>query len=143
MKQRQRRLLWLFIIPVIMIIAVIIYSVNEYTRSVPDTSRMQASFHVTAQDLIDDFVREERSATGKYAGNVVSVYGMVDKIQLNRSGYSVYLKASSPMSSVLCQFPEEASTDIKALKPGMLTTVKGICTGYLMDIILERCVVDK
>ena len=142
MKQKQRKLLWLFIVPVIMMVVVVIYSVNEYTRGLPGTSRMHAIFHVTADDLVSDFLMEERSATDKYAGKVVSVYGMVNKIQIGRSGYSVYLNASSPTSSVLCQFPEDASTEIKSLKPGMLITVKGICTGYLMDIVLERCVVD-
>jgi len=34
----------------------------------------------------------------------------------------------------------ESSNDIQNLKEGQIVVLKGVCTGFLMDVILVRCV---
>ena len=40
--------------------------------------------------------------------------------------------------SVLCHLSEEATKEMSVLIEGQTITVKGICTGYLMDVILIK-----
>jgi hypothetical protein len=46
-------------------------------------------------------------------------------------------------SGINCSMDEEYNNDIKDLKQGDTVTVKGICSGLLLDVILTRCVVVK
>jgi hypothetical protein len=46
------------------------------------------------------------------------------------------------MSRVSCVMEEEYKTFLsRKLKKGDTVTIKGICTGRIMDIVLDRCVI--
>jgi hypothetical protein len=47
-----------------------------------------------------------------------------------------------PGTSVVCQFGRESNEETKDLKKGDLVTIEGICSGYLMDVVMVRCVLD-
>ena len=56
---------------------------------------------------------------------------------------TVILNDGSSISSVICQFEKENVWEVKDLKEGDNITIKGICTGYLMDVVMVRCVVGQ
>ena len=143
MRHQKKRYLKVILVFASMIAVLLAFTSLEYTRKVPDTGRMQASFHLTAEELVKDFVDEESRATEKYSGSVLNVYGMIDKIEANEEGYTLFLKSTSSQTFVMCQFGQENAKDIEPLKEGMLITVKGVCSGYLMDIVLDRCVIQE
>ena len=42
---------------------------------------------------------------------------------------------------VLCHLSQEATKQLRFFKEGETVTLKGICTGYLMDAILIECII--
>ena len=50
------------------------------------------------------------------------------------------LDGGSMLGAVVCNMSEKSSNDI-ILDIGESATIKGTCSGYLMDVILERSVV--
>ena len=66
------------------------------------------------------------------------VSGTVDSVTEDSLGYSVYLKEKDAISGIVCSF-DKSSIDSARVKPGAQINVKGICTGYLMDVVLNKC----
>jgi hypothetical protein len=47
------------------------------------------------------------------------------------------------MAAVTCSFYSEEAGNIKKINPGDEVTVKGKCTGKLMDVVLNKCSLVK
>ena len=70
------------------------------------------------------------------------MHGVAHNIQITDTTATVFLNDGYSGTSVICQFGRESNEEIKDLKKGDLVTVKGICSGYLMDVVMVRCVLD-
>jgi tRNA_anti-like len=120
------------------------YGLNEYNRKHPDTHQLNAAFKVDAVDLVSLFEADASTATKQYADKVIDVHGFVSGIQVTDTSGTVFLKGGTSSSSVMCQFDQKALREITQVRNGELVTIKGICSGYLMDVVMVRCiVVDK
>ena len=117
------------------------YAAWEYNRRLPDTNRLSAAFHFKADELLRQFEDEETKATKQYAGKVIEVEGPVDSVQT--ATRTVFLNGGNSMSSILCQFDQKDLDELQDLKNARHITIKGICSGYLMDVVMVRCVVEK
>lgn len=120
------------------------YGLNEYSRRHPDTHQLNAAFKVDAIDLVSLFEADASRATKEYADKVIDVRGFVTAIQLTDTSGTVSLKGRTSSSSVMCQFDQKAFREVTELQHGQLITIKGICSGYLMDVVMVRCIlIDK
>lgn len=90
---------------------------------------------VEAAALFQAYSTNEQAANAMYIDKVVEVTGTVASVSKNNEGKTVLmLKTDDPMFGVNCTMEEEIKT-----KEGDLLTLKGICTGYLTDVVLIRC----
>lgn len=104
---------------------------NKPKQDVKDAKAIQ----VTASQLFGEYNTNEKSANTNYIDKVVAVTGVVGTVSKNAEGKTVVLlKTEDLMFGVNCTLEEAA--DIKA---GEQVTLKGICTGYLTDVVLIRC----
>ena len=142
MKKRTKKYR-IFLVAAIFI-AVIVGSngYGEYNRSLPDTHYMRAAFQLEASTFIKQFETDESKANAKYADKTISVHGVAHSIQTTDTTATVFLNDGYPGTSVVCQFGRESNEETKDLKKGDLVTIKGICSGYLMDVVMVRCVLD-
>jgi len=97
----------------------------------------------TANDLLNAFETDESAANTKYLDKIIKVNGIIKDIENNDTGeISVILATDNEMSSVICNF-DPAFKDIQKLKKGEEIVIKGLCSGYLMDVVLDRCVLAQ
>lgn len=95
---------------------------------------------VNAVALLEEYNKSETNANKKYIGKVVAVSGEVKDITKNQEGQMVVtLKTSDPMNSINCTLDQKDA----AITPGSSVTLKGLCTGYMMDVYVTRCTVIK
>jgi len=120
-----------------------VYGYVEYNRGLPDTHHLRADFKLEASDLVGKFEINEPQANAVYVDKTISVHGLVSGIQITDTSAAVFLSDGSSVTSVMCQFENASSREIKNLKKGTQATIKGICSGYLMDVVMVRCVLDK
>ena len=120
----------------------VICGVKEYNRRLADTHQLNAAFHFKADDFLRQFEAEESMATKQYAGKVISVQGLVGSVQITDTSGTVFLNDGTSMSSVMCQFDKKNFQEILELQNGESITIKGICSGYLMDVVMVRCVLE-
>ena len=101
-------------------------------RDVKDEKGIQ----VTAQAIMDAYSQDEKKANSLYLDKAIEVSGEVSGVSKNEAGKTVIsLKSSDPMGGVRCTMKEEPSN----ITNGASISVKGICTGYLMDVTLIDC----
>ena len=108
-----------------------------YTKKPTDIRSEQADFTLTAKELIKEFDENETAASAKYIDKVLIVSGKIDDINL--SSATVFLKGESPINSVTCSFYEDEKGKLSMLKKDDDITIKGKCTGKLMDVVLNNC----
>lgn len=102
----------------------------------------KADIEIVASDLIKDFEADENQANTLYLDKILAVKGAIFEIKNDSAGKSIYLKDSLNYSGVLCGFNLE--TEIPSeLAVGDTVSIKGMCSGYLMDVLLNKCSVEE
>ena len=95
---------------------------------------------VTAVELFNHYSLNETEANTKYLNKVLLVTGTVLEISSNLDGKKVLiLETDDAMFGVSCTLED---TNAK-LTVGESISVKGICTGYLADVVITNAVISK
>ncbi|MDP4208004.1 MAG: hypothetical protein Q8928_04235 [Bacteroidota bacterium] len=133
-----------FIMAVVVLAALIVFFVWSYVFKKADTSvsSQNATVELTANDLVKAFESNESTANAKYNGKVILVSGTIADVKVTTDEISVYLKEATDASGVMCSFNKVAASK-NTFKSGRKIKIKGLCTGYLMDVVLTKCAVQE
>jgi uncharacterized protein YxeA len=113
-----------------------------FTKQHKNLGKAKPDYVITAVDLQKAFEDNEATATTKYVTRILEIEGEVESVkQGEKNILSVTLKSGSDMSSVICTF--EATTDPAKFTAGSHVTVRGECSGFLMDVLMNNCVLVK
>jgi Flp pilus assembly protein CpaB len=107
----------------------------------PQTNVEQAKgIQVEAKLLFQAYSSNEQQANAAYLEKIVEVTGEVKTVTRNAEGFMVVLlKTDDPMFGINCTLEQNEVV----MKEGETVTLKGICTGYLTDVVVIRCIVIK
>ncbi|MBU0486475.1 MAG: OB-fold putative lipoprotein [Bacteroidetes bacterium] len=132
--------------------SVLYYIFNKPHRNV---SAEKPSYCCDAKSLCCEFQKNETTATEKYLNKVIQVNGIVESIEKNQKGCLVVVlsggksaESSDLMAelessgTVSCTFVEKHENNSVPEK-GDQITVKGLCTGKAMDVVLIECTFVK
>ncbi|MGV3658511.1 MAG: OB-fold protein [Chitinophagaceae bacterium] len=108
-----------------------------YNKPRTGVATVEARYTVNAADLYKEFVENENRANEKYNGEVVAVQGTVMEIQKEGDHLLMVLKGDENGGGVSCSFSGKIPT---LPAPGENVTIKGRCTGFLMDVNLVDAV---
>lgn len=104
-----------------------------------DLQKVKPAFIISAVDLQKAFEENETSAASTYVNKVLEVTGTIASVKKGENNVlSIVLKTGSDLSTVICTFPPE--TDPAKFTAGNQITVRGECSGFLMDVLLNNCV---
>jgi hypothetical protein len=111
-----------------------------FNKTVEGLENKVADYLLSSDELFDAFDQNEPEAQEKYVGKILEIRGEVIRTNLNDSIPTITLKAENSMfGGVNCSFPKA----IKHVNNGEVIVVKCNCQGYLMDVILNNCMVVK
>jgi DNA/RNA endonuclease YhcR with UshA esterase domain len=94
---------------------------------------------ITADQIINNFSSDETKANRSYLDKIIKISGVISELKVVKQKGIITLKTNHDFGSVLCHLSDKASQKINSLKEGQTVTLKGICTGFLMDVILVKC----
>lgn len=95
----------------------------------------ETALEISATELFRAYENDEAAANTLYLDKVLAVGGKVAEITTNHDGMPVIiLETESPMFGVSCTMENPKMT----LQAGDVVTIKGICTGYLSDVVLIK-----
>ena len=113
-----------------------------YNKPHADLNEMEAAHRLPAAELYAAFEADEAAANARYLDQIVAVSGEVAEVTEGQDGtLIVMLREPAGMFGVSCAFQPEPAATAKSLQPGQTVTIKGQCSGMLMDVNLTRCVV--
>ncbi|CAN5246559.1 hypothetical protein BH11BAC6_BH11BAC6_03300 [soil metagenome] len=136
MKPSRKKLV---IIITVVFMAAITYALYEWNKPQRDVQDEEA-IKVSAGAIFDSFTVNEPTANQLYLNKAIEVTGEVAEFKKNQSGQAVvYLKTNDPVFGINCTF----KTDPGYLTKGSTITFKGICTGYLSDVIINQGIIVK
>jgi hypothetical protein len=96
---------------------------------------------ITTPELFKAYSADEEYANEIYMNKIVEVVGVLEKIEVNQdSSLNLILASGEPMGNVICTFENPEAIKESSLKAGDNITVKGICKGMLLDVLLNNCV---
>lgn len=109
-----------------------------YNKPLESMSGQKAEISISAADLYQAFDTDEQAANTAYLGKVIEVSGTVASISTgDDESTNILLNAGDVMGGVVCRM-DATSTDV--FQEGQQVTLRGECTGKLLDVELARCV---
>ena len=109
---------------------------NKPHREVVNT---EADVKLEATDLYTQYTTDETAANAKYLDKIVQVCGTVANLSNENNVVTIQLDAGDPMGGVLCELDPMSDHKRTDFQPGERVCFKGICNGYLSDVVLTRC----
>ncbi|MAT53947.1 MAG: hypothetical protein CMN32_05660 [Saprospirales bacterium] len=111
-----------------------------YNKPLDAMAGQKADFKLTAEELFNAFENDEAAANAKYLDKVVEVRGKVLEVKPDEDGKTGILLDAGGMFGVNCKLDDLAEDQRQNFTEGEEVSLKCICTGKLMDVVLVRCV---
>lgn len=131
------------LVVLVLVTAASVYIYNEYNRKPADLTDVKPAFNLSATDIVKEFETDEPAANKKYLGKIIQVTGTMAS-----AGYQhdtlVSIILGEGLHNVSCELDKRhfIKTLVQQQEANSIT-IKGICTGYLMDVEMNRCIIVK
>src|ERR1700754_3519300 len=133
---KKRTILWIVIL--LLIVAGGVYGWRQYHKPHASADDESAFATINADTLYHQYQLDERSADAKYMGKVIEVTGKLVEIQHSGNAEIWILSTQSGGGGINCQLFSGTKVD-PLPKPGDSVTLKGRCSGFLLDVNLADC----
>lgn len=128
------------IVSILILGAVGVFSAYKmYNKPHVDVAETTADITVSANKILNDFSSDEAKANSIYLEKIIEVKGVISDVKVENGKGIISLKTDDDFGSVLCTLSENATKSMNLLKTGQALSLKGICKGFLMDVILVNC----
>jgi hypothetical protein len=134
----SKKIRYILIFLLLAFIAAVFAWKYTFKKSELSVASHKTDITIEANVLLKAFETSEDSANRLYLDKIILVSGLVGSVTQDSMGYSVYLKDNNAVSGIMCSFNETAF-DPALIKVGSKVSIKGFCTGYLMDVVLTKC----
>jgi hypothetical protein len=138
-KRKKKYLLVIAIIALALALFVLKYAFRKSDTSV---AGKQAMIEVTVSEILQTFDSNEKLGDSLYLDKIIIVSGKVESVSEDSTGVTIYLKEDDAVSGVLCSFSKDV-VQSSGIAKGEHLRIKGICTGFLMDVVMNRCVLEN
>ena len=125
----------------VLVIALAVVGYKMYNKPHVNVASEKADITITANKLFADFSNDEEKANAIYLDKIVEVKGVIGKIAKEEK-VIINLNTGDDFGSVLCHLSDSSTEKVKDIKEGESIKVKGICTGFLMDVVLVKCEIN-
>ncbi|HVY74596.1 MAG TPA: hypothetical protein VG890_07185 [Puia sp.] len=121
-------------------IVMLIWAARLYLKPHRSTVDDAADYTIAAVALYQEFESNEQAAGKKFTGKVLEVQGLVTSIVSDARNINILLNATGT-GGINCSFSAMDSAGLGKIKKGDSVSIKGRCTGFLMDVNLVDCVI--
>ncbi len=99
----------------------------------------EKAIKISALDLVNTYENDEAAANARYLDKILEVKGTIASLSKNQKGEQVVTLKGTDLSGIICTLEASPAFDIK---PDMPVLIKGICTGFLTDVVLVRSIIQ-
>ena len=114
----------------------VFYKPTHFKRDVAD----EKGIVTTSKEIVKEFQTNETNANAKYLNKAVQISGEVAEAKKDQTGKTtVTIKSDDAMSNVFVTLKDGTEQPLA----GTSINVKGICTGYLSDVVIIDAILVK
>ncbi len=129
----------IIILILVVFVSGVSYAYYLFNKKHVSVSEVKPAFTMDAHLLVSEYDSNEKTANSKYLGKVIEVQGVVaEKMKDQKGNYNVTLQGPD-ISGIGCEFEPAAQNYVMQIKEGQKVTIKGVCTGVLMDVVMVDC----
>jgi hypothetical protein len=136
---KKRTIFWIGI--PLLLLFLFLWAWHLYDKPHQSAAGETVSLSIPADSLYHEYQSDEHAADQKYMGKVIEVSGKISEIQHNGNSEIWILSAQPGGGGINCELFPGSKTDFHP-KTGDPVTIKGRCTGFLMDVNLADCVLS-
>jgi hypothetical protein len=119
-------------------LSAILAALYMYNLKKTDMAKAKPDFIITASALQKAFENDETAASALYINKILEVTGKIATVKpAENNVLNISLETESDLSSVICTFT--AVADPSGFRVGDMITLRGECSGFLMDVLLNNC----
>lgn len=122
------------------IILALIVSISYFNKPHVNVEKSDADYFLTSQNLIEEYEKDEVTTDRKYSEKILQVEGIIYELSTLKGSRVITLRNEDLESNITCYITPEENVNTLNLKIGQDIVIKGICTGYLLDVIMVKCV---
>lgn len=104
--------------------------------------KVSSDVSLKSNKLVASFVSDEESSNKLYTGKIIEVEGFIKEISFLNDRETLILSSNSDNYGIICDLHTSQIEKMKTLKINQKIKVKGICKGFLKDVILLNCYLD-
>lgn len=120
--------------------AAVYYYTQRDSRN--DIKYQKAVAEMTASALYEIYSENEDLADSRYLGKVITVSGQIVSVDQEDEKITISLDTDDPLNAVVCEMNTRIQADFSDIREGHEISIKGECSGKLMDIILVNCILN-
>ncbi len=126
----------------VLVLGLIGLAVGYYMWNKPheNIGSAEADVTVSAADLFTAFETDENAANALYLGKIIAVSGVVSESGTNEDGSARVVLETGGMFGIACSLDPLTQHSRSAFPAGEKIRLKGKCSGYNLDVQLDRCV---
>jgi hypothetical protein len=126
----------------LVLIITVVWGILKITKSHQNVSGETAEARITSATLYSEFFKNEDQANKKWVGRVIEVSGIITSISESGNYIAVNLRGTSE-GGVNCSILKKDMGQSEKINMGDSITIKGKCTGFLMDVNMVDCIIEK
>jgi hypothetical protein len=126
----------------ILMLCIAAYALYLYSKPHTSVADVAPEVTINATDLYGAFAQNEAAANKQFVDKVVLVKGTVSDVSRTDSTLTVILESNNIAGGVSCNILTK-NTSVTTIKSGEPVSIKGRCTGYLADVMLADCALEK
>lgn len=139
MLNSRKNLYILIIIVVIVPISIVFYIYNKPHRDINDEEPIVI---ITADQLFIEYEQNEVEANKKFLDKAIVIAGKIAELDMSKADEPVLVfKSTDDFFGISCSFGSEMEQLLANKNIGDSLKVKGICKGYLSDVVLIDCII--
>lgn len=123
-----------------MLITLCIYINSRLTaENYIDIENVSTELNITSNQLVAHYTDNEERADHMFSGKIVEITGRVKEVTFLNNRNTVILYGQNTGSGIICDFGTNQLDAIKGLSKNQKVTVKGVCKGFLKDVVMLNC----
>jgi len=118
------------------------WGIYQISRAHQNVAGEEATASMTAANLYNEFIHAENIASKTWVGKVIRIRGIIASV--NESGNYISINvAATREGGINCSIKKKDIQPEKQFHAGDSITIKGKCTGFLMDVNMVDCVIEN
>jgi hypothetical protein len=106
-----------------------------------DVSNIENVEHVEVEEVIAMFKKDQEKANAEFIEKIIEVEGEIKEISFLNDRHTIILNSKSfTQSFVMCDMSPLENDKINKLTVGDTVVLRGVCKGYLLDVIMLNCI---